>query len=240
VNGEPTLRITRRCLIEDLEFGEADVGLPLEELAQRHPMVRAFLDKRSQQGAGQETIQGLRSKIVAYSLHAGEDRGVTWHHEAGGVVWLLAAHFHRSGKPDDAYPYFRQLDAKGLLLPLREDYEALTRSQVPVLARSLLTDVPRILREAQANHGIIISAAIGGRVRVRLLEEGGLRPMQTVAISMQIQPGEMALPPDWMMIVVAAFFSGLPADDLHSAFDIGGRMLGPDEVAFCNFVPLGE
>src|SRR5438874_614878 len=119
MEGTAVLRVTRRCLVDDLEFGASDLDRPLEELAARHQMVRAFVERRSQSPVGQETIQGLTSRIVAYSLHSGEDRGITWHHVAAGIVWLLAAHFHRSGNADDAYPYFRRLDARGALLPTR-------------------------------------------------------------------------------------------------------------------------
>lgn len=238
MNGTPIPRVTRRCLLEDLEFGAGDLDLAIDELAARHPMVRTFVDKRSESPSGQEIIQGLRSRIIAFSLHSGEDRGATWHQEAAGIVWLLAARFHRSGQREDAYPYFRELDAAGRLVPTREDFEAWVESQIPTLARSLQTDVPRLLREAQANVGTIIDAIIGGRISVRLVQEGGDRPMLTVAISMRLRPGQMGLPRDWYMIVAAAFFPGLEVDELYTAFDLGGRPVPPDVIAFCNFKPL--
>jgi hypothetical protein len=232
------LRVTRRCLREDLEFQETDLALPMEELAARHPMIRAFVEQRSQSAIGQETIQGLTAKIVAFSLHFGEDRGITWHHEKAGVVWLLASAFHRSGQRGDAYPYFRELDAKGLLLPAPADFQALTESQASTLARSLITDVPRLLREARRSRGQVVRGLIGGRISVRLMQEDGERPMLTVAISLRIWPGEMTLSADWLMSVAAAFFPHTRTSDLSTAFDIGGRPITPDEQAFCDFVPL--
>jgi hypothetical protein len=208
------LRVTRRCLLEDLEFGEPDFVAPLEELAQRRPIIRAFLTQRRERPVGQETIQGLTSKIVAYSLHAGEVRGLTWHHETGGVVWLLAARFHRSGKADDAYPYFRTLDAKARLLPTRDDLQALAQEQTNTLARSLLSDVRRLRREAESQPENVIRGEVGGRIRVRLCYEAGDRPMLTLAISRRIIPGEMLVPPDWLMTVAGAFFPELPVERL--------------------------
>jgi hypothetical protein len=73
-------------MLEDLEFKDGDLELPIEELASRHPMVEAFRHQRSQLPVGQEAIQGLTSNIIAFSLHAGEDRGLTWHHERAGIV----------------------------------------------------------------------------------------------------------------------------------------------------------
>jgi hypothetical protein len=223
-----------------LEFQATELEASLEELAQRHPIIRAFVQQRGQLPTGQEAIQGLTSKIIAFSLHAGEFRGITWHHERAAVVWLLAARFHRSGKPEDAYPHFRDLDAKGRLLPAREDLEALTRGQAETLARSLLYDVPRLRREADSQPGTVVEGVVGGRIGVRLVQEAWDRPMLTVAISLRIIPGEMLLPPEWLISVAAAFFPELDANQLAVAFDLGGRPIRPDEVAFCDFTPLDE
>jgi hypothetical protein len=163
-------------MLEDLEFKDGDLELPIEELASRHPMVEAFRHQRSQLPVGQEAIQGLTSNIIAFSLHAGEDRGLTWHHEQAGIVWLLASRFHRSGNPEDAYPYFRDLDKRGVLLPTRADLAAWARSQVPTLARSLLSDVPRLRKEAVANPGAVVRGTIGGRIAVRVVQDVDRRP----------------------------------------------------------------
>jgi hypothetical protein len=232
------LRVTRRCLLEDLEVDEGDLEAPLHELAQRSQIIRAFIQQRSQLPTGQETIQGLTSRIIAYSLHAGQFRGITWHQEAAGVVWLLAARFHRSGQRDDAYPYFQELDANGQLLPTRDDFTALGRKQANTLARSLLTDIPPLRRQVESQPGTVVQGVVGGRIRVRLLKEAGDRPMLTVAISQRLLPGEMLLPSDWLITLAAAFFPELAADQLAVAFDLGGRPLTFDEVAFCDFTSL--
>lgn len=140
---------------------------------------------------------GAYFEDVAYSLHAGEVCGLTWHQERpdGGIVWLLAARFHRSGKPEDAYPHFRELDANGRLLPTREDFRALTRSLIPTLARSLSSDVPALRRVAECQPGTIVRGLVGGRISVRLFKEAGHRPMLTVAISWRLIPGDMDVSP---------------------------------------------
>jgi hypothetical protein len=232
------LRVTRRCLRDDLSIGSGDLDSPIDLLAQEYPVIAAFQEQRSQLPTGQETIQDLSSKITAFSLHAGEFRGLTWHQEKAGVVWLLAVKFHRSGKRDDAYPYFLELDAKGQLLPTREDVQALTTAEANTFARSLLTEVPLLLEEAESKPGTAVRGLIGGRVSVRLLKETGERPMLTVAISFRILPGETILPDSWVMTVAGAFFPQTPAENLATAFDLGGRPLGPDEFAFCDFTPL--
>ena len=182
---------------------------------------------------GQEAIQGLTSKIVAYSLHAGDDRGLTWYHERAGAVWLLASRFHRSGKPDDAYPYFRELDAKGRLLPSREDAEALARSRVPSLAKALFEDVPGMRSRAFDKPGYVVGGIIGGRIRIRALADPDDPDRLLVAISMKLLPGELSLPTEWLIVVAAAFFPGTAPEALAVAVDLGGHPVGPDEIVFC-------
>ena len=229
------LRVTRRCLLEDL--GENELELSIEELAEKHDVVRSFREKRAQHPGGQETIQNITSRIVAHSLHSGAHRGATWHDKKAGVVWLLAARLHRSGKPDDAYPYFVSLDATARLLPTRDDYEALVRFQAISFARALLEDVPPLLDGARRAPGAIQEGTIGGRVKVRCVYEEGDSPMCTVAVSQRLAPGEMQVPPGWQIAIAAAFLSsGTSAEDLSFAGDLAGKPLNDDEVAYCDFV----
>ena len=46
----------------------------------------------------------------------------------------------------------------------------------------------------------------------------------------------MQVPADWPVRVAAAFLPEIPPERLSVAFDLGGRELQPDEVAFCEFV----
>ncbi len=231
----PILRVTQRCLLKDLGFTSADVELSLDELASVNKLVKAFKDQRSQLPDGQETVQGLTSKIVAFTLHSGDHRGATWYQDNRGVVWLLAARFHRSGKPEDAYPYFRQLDADGHLLPTRADLVALEHARAGSFAASLIAEVPVLSRRAEAQPGEVIVAVVGGRVAVRLIHEPGDPAFVTVAVSYRMKPGTTALPTNWLLAVAAAFFPNPPAESLSAAPDLGGHPLLDDEIAFCDF-----
>jgi hypothetical protein len=232
---KPHLRVTKRCLTEDLGVNTAALDLPVERQADEIPIVRAFVERRSQRPVGQEIITGLTSKIVAFSLHSGEDRGATWHDEEAGIVWLLAARFHRSGKPEDAYPYFRELDAINRLLPTADDYVALARSIAPTLAKSLLEEVPGIKDEALSNPEVVVEARLGGRIGVRLVYEGPEPYILTVAISQHLRPGELEIPADWLAMVAAAFFQLTPFERLEMTSDLGGDQLRSDEIGFCDF-----
>ncbi len=89
------VRVTRRCLIEDFGLSSLDAACPIEGLAHRVPLIAALVAQRSQNPAGQETVTGLASRVVAWTLHRGDHRGATWHDVDADVVWLLAARFHR-------------------------------------------------------------------------------------------------------------------------------------------------
>lgn len=230
-------RITRRCLVDDLGIPRESVDRTIEELASESEVIAAFYERRAALGvAGQEPIRSLLPEVVAYSLHVGRNRGATWHHREPGVIWLLAVGYHREGATDDAYAYFERLKAAGQLLPDRDDMLAFVRAQAPTLARSLLTDVPPLVEVAREQPGTIQSGILGGRIRVRLVYEGGDPGMLSIAISQRLHPGEMPVPADWLVRVAAAFLPDTPPERLSIAFDLAGFVLAPDEIAFCDLV----
>jgi len=160
-----TLAVTKRCLIVDLGLSEADLERPLAELRDSSLVIQQFIDQRSQLPIGQETVQGLQAPIVAYSLHAGADRALTWHDRESGLVWLLASRFHRSGQAEDSYPFFRSR-RREQLLPTRDDYTRAFEAQARTFAQALMEDVPPLLAsaflqaDATADH---IAAEVSGR-----------------------------------------------------------------------------
>jgi hypothetical protein len=224
------LRATLRCLLEDLGV---DVGNP--NLVDQHEILRVFHTKRFNVPTGQETIGGLACNAVVYSLHASRWRGATWHQESRETVWLLAARLHCSGEPDDAYPYFRQLAKSRHLLPTREDLEAAEDDLRQTLARSLRDEVPALLDMARSQPRMVLAGVLADRIDVRVIAEPGDPSITTVAISQRIRPGEIDVPPDWVLIVAAAFLPGTPADRLSITWELGAEPLRPDEMGFCDF-----
>lgn len=231
------LRVTRRCALEDLGCAEEDLGKSVEELAESNSVLASFVAKRSQNPEGQETVQDLTSRIVAYSLHSGVNRGITWHDRNRDVVWLLAARLHRSGKSDDAYPYFVALDRAGTLMPAREDLVDLVASQRVSFAKALMENVPPLRDRALEERGSIQDAVIAGRAPVRFAVEEGDPPVATVAISLFLLPGPVQMPPGWQLVIAAAFLPANTApEDLSFTSEIAGEPLRDDEVGYCNFI----
>jgi hypothetical protein len=244
--GNWLVRVTRRCLVDDLGFSHDDAGLPLDVLADRNGVVRAFRDKRSQNPEGQETVSELQTSKVVFTIHAGEDRGATWFQRpilddggnvvVPGIVWLLAARLHRSGQPGDAYPYIRRLDAAGALLPTRDDVRDALAEPAADLAASLRDQVPDLIRAARAAPGQILETVVAERVPIRIVYQGAAPGVLTVAVSQRVLPSNVPLPPRWQIRIAAAFFPETRPEDISWEYQLAGSPLRPDEVAFCDLV----
>ena len=142
------LRITSRCLRQDLG-GALDATF--DQLAARHPIVRAFRRERGAATVGPDTLGPAGGERPLTVLrHTNDWRGVTWHDTGAGVVWLCACGRHRSGEADDAFPIFTQLKDDGLIWPVGNDYEALAADRALQFGAFVVDDAPRLLAMARA------------------------------------------------------------------------------------------
>ena len=117
------LRITRRCLVDDLQIAD---GSSFEEAA-GHPIVHALVAKRSDNPVGPKTVGPAAGSNTLYHLGTGHvHRGATWFDPEHKIVWLCAYGKHRSGTPDDAFQLFRQLIDSEAIYPTEEDYMRVT------------------------------------------------------------------------------------------------------------------
>lgn len=150
------LRITRRCLEEDLgqAFGSADDEPEYEfaDLVDRHQIVRGLCGKRADDTGSGDTVGPAAGAESLYTLRQGEHRGATWYDEETGVVWLCAAStFHRSGDPNDAFQEFQDLLAEGRIYPDEADDELLEIDRAENFVAYARRDLPQLLAAAQAN-----------------------------------------------------------------------------------------
>jgi hypothetical protein len=152
------------------------------------------------------------------------------------IVWLLAAHIHREGSPEDAYNVFEQLHRAGRLLPTRGDAERVISAREPRFEDITAQEIAPLVAQAHRNPGTIHEAVLGGRIPVRVLFENGEVGLLAVAISTRIRPGALPLPVEWLGIVVGAFFPRTPLQELDGIADLAGAMLRPDEIGFCALV----
>ena len=222
------LAATERCICRDLDLpADAVAEVPARQ-RERHALLEAFYARRAQSPVGQETIEGLQANIVAYSLHAGRWRGLTWHDEELAIVWLLAGRYHRSGERDDSYPHFRGL-ARHQLLPTEEDYERVFDRESHAFAETVVSDVAAVAEKARAQSGEIVAGRVASRIAVRAVEQGG---SLQVAVKMQLYPGEEQVPAEWLMTVLAAFFPNTPFEDLIWGRELAGAGAASDEYVF--------
>jgi hypothetical protein len=154
------LRITRRCLEEDL--GEDPDECEFGDLCETHPIVHAFRERRSKVTGGGDTVGPAAGEWTIFTLRQGSDhRGATWYDAKSGVVWLLAAGHHRSGQPDDAFQRFRELLAEEAIYPLENDLEDFYSDRGDEFVERARVAVPTLLAEAQADPGSEFAVQIG-------------------------------------------------------------------------------
>ena len=230
------LAATCRCLQVDLTLDADACALDVEELRDRHPVIACFLDKRRETPIGQELIRQLAPRVMAFSLHCGRHRGATWHHEALGTVWLLAAALHRDDSPEDAYAHFARLRTGGTLLPTREDIQRQVDRRASSWATSVVTEVPVLRDQARSEPGIVHEVVLGGRVRLRVLYEAGSPSILSVAIGQRLIPGSVGVPPEWQTQLLAALFPAASFEDIGWIPELGtGHPLSDDEIGYCAF-----
>lgn len=161
------LRITGRCLVEDLGR-EPEVRL---EDIQGHEIIRALARERRHKDIGRP-LTGLTTSLpVGVLAHGHDHRGATWFDEGHGVVWLLAYRLHRSGQPDDFFPWAQELDKDEDLFPTEADYERLERERADRFVKSILIDSQRLLKKARATPEVEVNCALGGAYGVGVAVE---------------------------------------------------------------------
>jgi hypothetical protein len=245
------LRITSRCLVEDLGFSSDDLERPLDELAATDSdagkFIRTFIEKRGPDPVDEDSIEALATgRIPMHPLRRGERiRGLTWHDRNANVVWLVAAHFaHRSGERSDSYAYFRGLRADQLL-PEELDYTLFREQQAIQAADAILDLIDPALRSALEDPGAEIRLDIGG-VPVSLLvtRVTPSPPRLNVAVSMRRTETGFEPPPEWIPAILARCFrrSFGGWEDLPYTDDrvFGSRQVGADEMVFESFVTDAE
>lgn len=190
---------------------------------------------RSQDPNGTEKVQPLQNASEVYTLHAGRWRGATWYDRENNVVWLLAGRFHRSGAANDAYPYFKGLDADGRLCPTEEDYELLFREQARSFADDVLHQAPRIMEEARRRSPEEVKAVLGTvPVSVAVEREDGMEFIFLAVMMTDWTEDGPEPPANWTTILWAAFFPWVKdvMTEIGLENEIAGRPAKGGEVIY--------
>jgi hypothetical protein len=215
------LRVTARCLEDDLE---QPIDVAFEDLSGIE-IIKTFMKDRFERIDDTRQVNKLKSGKRVWVLARGNDhRGGTWFDPAERVVWLLAYRRHRSGSPDDFFPYCQELDESGALWPTEEDYERLLSDRGSRFAWWVRIEGPVILKQAQKRpgeeHRVMFGGEYGACLAVEVADE-----LQETTVAFQLD----TVPTDHIPIILASIHADAawePTDKMPS------RDLGPLELAF--------
>lgn len=212
------LRVTRRCLQEDVGASpDADfadiVGLEI---------VKALVSDRTDRHDDTRTVSGIKTGVAVDVLSRGHDhRGGTVYDDNERVVWLVAYGRHRSGAPDDFFPYCRRLADDGVLLPTDADYERMFRERDRRFVEALVIEGPLILkraRETGTEQRVSLGGAHGACVAVEADEQ-----LEAITVAFRVGTVEFDLVP----VILAAISVGEWEPHAH----MPSRALDSDEFA---------
>jgi hypothetical protein len=228
------LRITRRCLEEDLgSFADTE----FEKSLSSNVIVKAFVREHEFKVEAAKTVSPLSSgQTVGRLAHQHDHRGAVWFDEANEVMWLCAYHLHRSGTSGDAFPYFKDLDADDRLLPDEDDYVALADDEGFRFAEAVPGEMQTLLAQARAQPDLELRAIIGGTYEVGLAVESA-QPFESVTLAVVTDDWDEE---DWdrFGLVLAALRFGEP-EALGNVDGIAGRPLDDGETG-AEFLHYGE
>lgn len=226
------LRITQRCLADDLGERRADPedldgSAELQDLT-RHQIVVAFVNERAERPIGAREVGRGRNDRTLWRLGRGHDhRGATWHDEEAGVVWLCACGHHRSGQADDAFQHFHRLIEADIIYPSEEDDLLLEDERARRFVELLPDDAAALRAEAERQPETEVRGTIGdthevGVVSVVVEMIGNELFIAFAARDLYAQ----------VVLVLAAFAPDAAWDDWQQMPQLPTRPLVPGEVCF--------
>lgn len=197
-------------------------------LSDLHEIVQALRTKRDVTTTGGKTVGPAAGDRTIYHLGRGDDhRGATWFDSASRVVWLCAYRFHRSGTPNDAFPYFGKLIASGGIWPRPEDYYWLEADRAARLAERLPEAAQDLLAAARTTPNRERRAMIGFSDVGVVVEVIDSLEETYVALDMRTVAGPSAL-----VALLAAFYPERPFQDWVIRTDLPNRHLRSAELCW--------
>ncbi|HSC21909.1 MAG TPA: hypothetical protein VLC07_09295 [Solirubrobacterales bacterium] len=223
------LRVTFRCVEDDLDRDAAD-ALDLARLHRAVDIIRSFVNKRRQKTDDTSPIEPLTSGRTVYALrHTHDHRGATWYDDRPSLrtVWLCAYRLHRSGEPDDAYPYFKELEAEGRFFPTADDYDAFIEEKDERFAELAVVDAGELVEQARANPGVEIPGRVGGEHGVYVTVEAA-DDLEALYLVVDLN----TLQTDWLETLLVAFDPNAEFAEWEQGKETPTRTVEDDEYVF--------
>jgi hypothetical protein len=196
--------------------------------AAAHPIVQALENQRSANPRGGKTVGPGAGERTIYRLGYGDDhRGASWFDEANHVVWLCAYRLHRSGEPDDAFPYFHELIRSGGIWPNEEDYEALFLDRDRRFVETLSQDAQTLLARARLNPGVEQTGVIGGEETTGVLVEV-IETLEDTYVVFSLAEKDYTR----IVLILEAFYPSNTFNDWEPVSTLPTRTLRQDEACY--------
>ncbi len=222
--GEYELRITRRCLTEDLGQPEDAAWADLPD----HEILRAFKKDRCADPLGSKIVGASAGGNTVYRLAYGHNhRGATWFDE--DVVWLCGYGLHRSGEPDDAFARFLALMDARLLQPTEADYLDFATDRAERFVDLVERDARILLARARGEPGVEQREIIGGEVATGVLVDF-LETLEDCYVVVTIEDTEQHVRWRQLPLVLLAFFPDRAYTDWESVVELPTRRLAEYEI----------
>jgi hypothetical protein len=224
------LRVTERCLDDDLNAApnadfDAISGLEI---------VKALVKDRATNPVSSRQVAPLTCGCEVWVLGYGHHhRGGTLHDPEDAVIWLVAYARHRSGTPDDFFPYCKRLDAESRLLPTQVDYTRLFQERDRRFVYAVAVEAPLIMSAARETDGEY-RCTVGGELGIGLALEID-EELDATAITVAFEPIGLETM-EQAEILLAALSPG----KWEMIGKMPSRELAPGEVAYTITSVAGE
>ncbi len=230
----PRLRVTRRCLIDDLGLSAEHARRDARQYCAEHEALRSFVVKRESAPGVGEQVKGIEPFGRYISLHVTRGRGVTFWDEAEDTCWLLAySDTHASGEDRDCYRYFMRLGERDELLPTEDDYELIW----DVSAESVLDALAEMGKDMYAE-----ARESGGEVNRSYLHASALMLVDLLVIDSSGNeqgwlsvslPADITVGPDVVIDYMARLLpEHVDLDTLEQSSHFGDRLCRYDELVW--------
>lgn len=229
------LRVTARCLNEDLNADEAtsfEAILGLE-------IIKAFVKDRSTHATASKQVSPLSSGQEVFRLGYGHDhRGATFYDKDESVVWLVAYGRHRSGAANDFFPYCKLLDREERLLPVQADIARMYRERDRRFIDAVTVEAPVALKAARETDGeyrCTIGGELGAGIVLEVVQE-----LEATSITVAFKPAGDGAFTQITMEQGQVLLQALVCGNWDLTSRLPSRELEPDEVAFTITLIDGE
>jgi hypothetical protein len=229
------LRVTARCLDEDLNADEATSFESIQGLE----IIKAFIKDRATHATASKQITPMSSGQEIGRLAYGHDhRGATFYDEDEAVIWLVAYGRHRSGAHDDFFPYCKRLDAEERLLPVQADIARMYRERDRRFVEAVTVEAPVALkaaRETEGEYRCTIGGELGAGLAIEVVEE-----MDATSITVAFKPAGGGPLTKVTMEQGQVLLQALACGKWELIGRMPSRDLEPEEVAFTITLVAGE